>query len=635
MYIIKYLFLFLFFFSLACSTENKVLESEHTGELGYECKVNNLCDTGLTCSSENKCISISDLCKNITCLNHGKCRIDTSGETPFAICDCDTGYINETNFKCISSNICLDIICSNNGNCYDDNGIAKCNCKTGYSPVGTNCIKDDCTPKTCSQLNAECGNIDNGCGVSLDCGTCSGTDICNTDTKQCEATCTPKTCSQLNAECGNIDDTCGSDINCGICSTNEHCSNNSCFCDTNFHLESGNCVANGNCYNVTCDSWKECNETNGDCELIAGRCDMTSDCNNSNLICSNHYCINPCEPITCSNHGDCELVHESPICNCDDGYYQDGLNCLIIPISKTFYPNSLRLNMGETVELQQSSLNMQSDGNLVLYDTSALWETDTNTGCSNCNYFFRFQADGNLVVYNASNQALWASGTNRMGVHHLTIDNEKLGLYDNYGNIIWNSICTTGNLDSGATCTLGPEGNKIEDSRFKLINYNINNQNIHGGGVHISPNWILKTQDDNLIVSTTNISDGVQVNASYSSVLGYLYIRQIIPNVFQFENKTITLEVEYTNNSEQNLDYDVYIQARFNPDNTTRILVADTSNFTFATGSHTAIHTFNVPDFGNKIMEDTEGLSVAFRVIAQNKTADFKIHAYRVIIHGN
>ena len=35
-----------------------------------------------------------------------------------------------------------------------------------------------CTPADCPELNAQCGSIDNGCGVAIQCGDCSPGDSC-------------------------------------------------------------------------------------------------------------------------------------------------------------------------------------------------------------------------------------------------------------------------------------------------------------------------------------------------------------------------------------------------------------------------------------------------------------------------
>ena len=277
MFIIKYLFLLIIFFTLACSTENKIEEKDYSGELGYKCKANNTCNANLVCSSNNKCINESDLCKYVTCLDHGTCIIEKSTENTFAICNCDEGYVNETNFRCVLKDICSNITCSGHGTCYDDNGKARCNCKSGYTPIATNCIKEDCINKTCTELNRECGTTDDGCGNTLDCGSCSGTDTCNTNTGLCEATCVPD-CN--NRDCGT--DGCGG--SCGNCATNETCNNNSCSCNSNSHLENGNCVSNGNCYNVNCGNHEQCDEDTGNCICLTGYRLINNTCTNNSVI---------------------------------------------------------------------------------------------------------------------------------------------------------------------------------------------------------------------------------------------------------------------------------------------------------------------------------------------------------------
>ena len=59
-------------------------------------------------------------------------------------------------------------------------------------------------------------------------------------------------------------------------------------------------------------------------------------------------------------------------------------------------------------------LSMQSDGNLVLYNSktnNAIWASGTfNKGTPP--YQFKYQSDGNLVLYDNTNKALWTSNTN-------------------------------------------------------------------------------------------------------------------------------------------------------------------------------------------------------------------------------
>ncbi|XP_020104167.1 mannose-specific lectin-like [Ananas comosus] len=64
------------------------------------------------------------------------------------------------------------------------------------------------------------------------------------------------------------------------------------------------------------------------------------------------------------------------------------------------------------------ALKMQSDGNLVIYDSSGspLWAS--NTGGEQGNYVCILQRDRNVVVYGP---ALWATGTNRVGTPGVVI----------------------------------------------------------------------------------------------------------------------------------------------------------------------------------------------------------------------
>ena len=57
-----------------------------------------------------------------------------------------------------------------------------------------------------------------------------------------------------------------------------------------------------------------------------------------------------------------------------------------------------------------ATINMQDDGNLVIYSTSgqALWSSGTS---GNPGAKLRMQGDGNLVIYSTSGKALWATDT--------------------------------------------------------------------------------------------------------------------------------------------------------------------------------------------------------------------------------
>ena len=87
-----------------------------------------------------------------------------------------------------------------------------------------------CTPQSCEQLGVGCGPSGDGCddGVVLGCGGCSNGEICGQGgpggTSVCgTGLCTPRTCADASATCGDIGDGCGGTIYCGDCPTNTTC----------------------------------------------------------------------------------------------------------------------------------------------------------------------------------------------------------------------------------------------------------------------------------------------------------------------------------------------------------------------------------------------------------------------------
>lgn len=83
---------------------------------------------------------------------------------------------------------------------------------------------EDCQPHTCSYYGKNCGYIDNGCGQTINCGSCSSNQVCSDN--KCQNTCKPYTCSYLGRVCGTTNGGCGGTINCGTCSIGYTCSTN-------------------------------------------------------------------------------------------------------------------------------------------------------------------------------------------------------------------------------------------------------------------------------------------------------------------------------------------------------------------------------------------------------------------------
>jgi GH25 family lysozyme M1 (1,4-beta-N-acetylmuramidase) len=84
------------------------------------------------------------------------------------------------------------------------------------------------------------------------------------------------------------------------------------------------------------------------------------------------------------------------------------------------------------------SLDMQEDGNLVLYEkTKALWATGTNTEHG---YRMIMQTDGNFVLYDIHDKAVWATHTNGHDGSYLAVqDDGNLVVYEPGGHVGWAS----------------------------------------------------------------------------------------------------------------------------------------------------------------------------------------------------
>lgn len=147
-----------------------------------------------------------------------------------------------------------------------------------------------CTPKTCTDLGADCGDTSDGCGKPIHCGTCSSGETCGAGgPNRCGVgTCTPSTCTSVGATCGLIGDGCGATLSCGNCPAGQTCGGagqpNQCGCTPT------SCAAQG----------KDCGIISDGCggTLSCGNCPSGQTCGAAN-VCS-------CTPTTCAAQGkDC------------------------------------------------------------------------------------------------------------------------------------------------------------------------------------------------------------------------------------------------------------------------------------------------------------------------------------------
>lgn len=79
----------------------------------------------------------------------------------------------------------------------------------------------DCNPATCAAEGANCGTTVDGCGGTLQCGTCAAGETCGAGgANRCGVgTCTPTTCQAALKDCGIISDGCAAVLECGTCAT--------------------------------------------------------------------------------------------------------------------------------------------------------------------------------------------------------------------------------------------------------------------------------------------------------------------------------------------------------------------------------------------------------------------------------
>lgn len=71
---------------------------------------------------------------------------------------------------------------------------------TAYNTCKQSTTDAGCRPRSCAQRAANCGEVDDGCGGRLQCGTCTNGQTCGANNR-CSCTCDPTWCGTLTA-CG-------------------------------------------------------------------------------------------------------------------------------------------------------------------------------------------------------------------------------------------------------------------------------------------------------------------------------------------------------------------------------------------------------------------------------------------------
>jgi hypothetical protein len=102
---------------------------------------------------------------------------------------------------------------------------------SGGSGGGTGGSPDGGCPSSCAELDANCGSVtDTRCGGVVQCGDCPAGMACGVGgtANQCSAVvtpdaCSPHTCQGLGLSCGPVGDGCGGTLQCGSCTLPQIC----------------------------------------------------------------------------------------------------------------------------------------------------------------------------------------------------------------------------------------------------------------------------------------------------------------------------------------------------------------------------------------------------------------------------
>jgi hypothetical protein len=161
----------------------------------------------------------------------------------------------------------------------------------------------------------------------------------------------------------------------------------------------------------------------------------------------------------------------------------------------------------------QYSLDMQTDGNLVIYGNGkALWGSGTNgTGSNNV---LVMQSDGNLVIWSGST-AVWGSGTNGSGSNNsLAMQNDgNLVVYTSTGHAVWGSNTPADTLFAPQTLWAGQYIHSL-NSQYNADMQTDGNFVVYNGSTPIwasetfgSGYYVSMQNDGNLVVySNTNVA---------------------------------------------------------------------------------------------------------------------------------
>ncbi|RKH01932.1 tryptophan synthase alpha chain [Corallococcus sp. CA053C] len=173
----------------------------------------------------------------------------------------------------------------------------------GGGGVPNVCGPGPCTPLTCEARGATCGPTPDGCGGLLECGTCAAPEVCGGSgvPNVCgPPPCVPTTCEALGKDCGQVADGCGAVLECGACGPGLTCGGGG----------AANVCGHAPCVPGTCEVLgKDCGPVSDGCGgvLECGACGPGEACGGGGV--ANVCAAGACLPSTCEALGlDCGEV---------------------------------------------------------------------------------------------------------------------------------------------------------------------------------------------------------------------------------------------------------------------------------------------------------------------------------------
>lgn len=226
-----------------------------------------------------------------TCDDRDTCTVDSfagSADT------CSLRCMNEPSGACGDADGCCPAGCTS-----DDDADCSDSCGDGTLDPGELCDGDcptDCNDGvacTTDRLVGSAASCNAQC-VHDAVSTCQSGDGCCpagcSSANDADCACTPRTCADMGWVCGQLDDLCGSTRNCGACNANESCDNGSCVPNNPTGAIGDPCTSDGACQAGLCFTAAREAYPGGYCTK---GCQADTDCG-AGAVCSVSACAKAC-----------------------------------------------------------------------------------------------------------------------------------------------------------------------------------------------------------------------------------------------------------------------------------------------------------------------------------------------------